>query len=705
MTRRSRARPMELIDTLALVGRTIDEKYLVEELVGQGGFAAVYRALHLAWRRPVALKVFRALEGVGTEQRETLLAEFVREGAILAELSERTSAIVQARDLGVLTTAAGTKVPYMVLEWLEGRSLDRWLEERRARGEGGVRVAAALAVLAPIAEALGLAHSRGIAHRDVKPANIHVVGDLLAAPTIKLLDFGIAKVVQDAQKTSGAFQQTTGDAKSFTPAYGAPEQFARSFGPTGPWTDVFALALVFVELVTGREALAGDDIAQLAFASTNRAQRPTLAALGAPYHEGLERVLSKALSVDPAARHESASAFWADLSRAAAEADAVASAGSTSARGSSRDSERQQYEATVAAAPNESRAREDVAVTVSSERLPRRTALARGLGLGAAALALAAVLGVAWSRRDPPAPIAPPASAPAPSPAASTPAPPSCPETMVLIPGGMFFMGSDERDATDDERPAHKVILSPYCLDRYEVTAASYKACSDRGACRRAPRENEWPGISATDRRTYDPLCTIASVGKRDAKPLGDTAELPINCVDWQLAHDFCATHGKRLPTEAEWELAARGPDGRIYPWGDEAPGADRLNACGTECVRWAKGHPASDTPRVAMHGESDGYATLAPVGRFPKGASRYGVHDVVGNVFEWVADWHAPYSPSAPSRDPSGPSAGSERVMRGGAWNGTRPAWVRPTFRFAASPTLRSHGIGFRCAASVDGG
>lgn len=193
-------------------------------------------------------------------------------------------------------------------------------------------------------------------------------------------------------------------------------------------------------------------------------------------------------------------------------------------------------------------------------------------------------------------------------------------------------------------------------------------------------------------------------MGARGAAPFGDTAAYPINCVDWSMAHDFCAAEQKRLPTEAEWEFAARGPDGRIYPWGDEAPSSSLLNACGAECVRWGRSHPGADAPRTAMHGGDDGFATLAPVGSFPKGASRYGIHDVVGNVFEWVADWHAPYVADGPSRDPSGPREGTERVMRGGAWNGAQAAWVRPTFRFAASPALRSHGIGFRCAAAVEG-
>jgi formylglycine-generating enzyme required for sulfatase activity len=101
------------------------------------------------------------------------------------------------------------------------------------------------------------------------------------------------------------------------------------------------------------------------------------------------------------------------------------------------------------------------------------------------------------------------------------------------------------------------------------------------------------------------------------------------------------------------------------------------------------------------MYPSDDGFATTAPVGSFPKGASPFGLQDVVGNVWEWVSDWYAPYGP-APLVDPKGPEAGTERVLRGGAWNGSDPAWVRPTYRFKIDPKLRSHGIGVRCAKSL---
>jgi formylglycine-generating enzyme required for sulfatase activity len=257
---------------------------------------------------------------------------------------------------------------------------------------------------------------------------------------------------------------------------------------------------------------------------------------------------------------------------------------------------------------------------------------------------------------------------------------------MIKIPGGSFFMGSD--DDLPFEKPAHQVRLTRYCMDKFEVTVAEYKACSDSGQCKRAPVNNEWEGISEKERKAFDPLCNI-----RDPE---DHAKHPINCVDFEMAAKFCQEQGKRLPTEAEWEFAARGPDGRKYPWGDETPGLGHMNACGKECVAWGKKAGIDDMK--PMYEEDDGYAATAPVGSFPKGASRYGLEDVVGNVWEWVSDFYAPYTKDEQT-DPKGPDTGADKVIRGGAWNASYPAWVRPTFRYHDVPTKRSYGIGFRCA------
>ena len=154
-----------------------------------------------------------------------------------------------------------------------------------------------------------------------------------------------------------------------------------------------------------------------------------------------------------------------------------------------------------------------------------------------------------------------------------------------------------------------------------------------------------------------------------------ERAQHPINCIEWSDAARFCEQLGKRLPTEAEWELAARDKGGNYYPWGDEPPSAKRLNACGAECVAWGKAHGET---LIAMYSEDDGFATTAPVGTY---AAEGEIADLAGNVWEWTANFYASYTKDA-ERDPRGPKVGKERVIRGGAYNGSYPDWVRPSFR-----------------------
>ncbi len=696
-----------LPDSLGLLGSTIAEKYAVESVVGEGGFAIVYRATHLLWKRPVAVKVFKALGDVAAEQRAALLEEFIREGALLAELSERSAAIVQARDVGMLTTPRGEQVPYMVLEWLEGRSLESVIADERARALAPRSVEQAVRLLEPAAEALALAHAKGIAHRDVKPANVFVLGDPRSdAATVKLLDFGIAKVVQDAQKMAGSFAKTSGQVTSFTPAYGAPEQFTRTHGATGPWTDVFALALVVVEVLTQRDPLDGDDFMQLAFSSSDPSRRPTPRARGANVSDAVEAVLAKALAVKPPERFQNAGEMWNAL-RAALAMKPMRGITARDAPPSTRA-----IEADVGSAPTISAdAAQKAALQTSARTAPtpepaKKKAPVVPIAIGAvAALGVGAYLALRSAPSPTPIPTSTPIASASVSASASASAGASasaCPAGMLAIPGGEFYMGSD--DDLDLEKPAHHVKLSPFCIGPYEVTLAQYKECSDRGACKRASATNEWDGITDHERKVYDPLCNVRDPAGR--------AKHPVNCVDWEMARHYCeVTFPKgRLPTEAEWEFAARGPDGRKYPWGDETPSAAHLNACGTECVAWGK---ANKVPMEAMYPADDGFPNTAPVGSFPQGKSRYSVYDVVGNVWEWVADRYAEYpkspAPSAGAKkgsddmavDPTGPASGKERVIRGGAWNGAQPSWVRPTFRFHDDPSKRGYAVGFRCAAA----
>jgi formylglycine-generating enzyme required for sulfatase activity len=502
---------------------------------------------------------------------------------------------------------------------------------------------------------------------------------------------------------AGSFTKTSGKVTSFTPAYGAPEQFSRSHGSTGPWTDVFSLALIVVEMLTGRDPLDGDDFVQLAVSSGSPDRRPTPRTRGVDVGDAVETVIARAVAVKPADRWQTAGEFWNALRAAVAMAPMrMTETGSApvSLPGGARltgPTPRSIGAAPVAPSTDAGTTITGPGSAPSGKSAGKSAGTSNGGLFAAAGVVGLALVGGAIHFLGPngsataakvasSAPVATAAvSAPPASAAAATPVAPACPAGMIAIPGGSFFMGSDE--GLPFEKPAHQVTLAPFCMDEFEVSVAKYKACSDEGRCKRAGTTNEWADITDKERKAFDPICNI-----RD--PEGHATH-PINCVDWEMADKFCREAGGRLPTEAEWEFAARGPDGRKYPWGDDDPAAGHMNACGKECVSWGAKNGIEEK---AMYASDDGFPTTAPVGSFPKGASRYGIQDVVGNVWEWVADWYGDYG-GAEQAEPKGPAAGEEKVIRGGSWNSSYASWVRPTFRYKDAPTKRSYGIGFRCA------
>ena len=222
-------------------------------------------------------------------------------------------------------------------------------------------------------------------------------------------------------------------------------------------------------------------------------------------------------------------------------------------------------------------------------------------------------------------------------------------------------MGAD----TANEYPAHEVTLNAFCIDKTEVTVAAYARCVSTRRCSPA-------GASGS-----------CNAGRPDRQ------NHPINCVSWDQAASFCAVFRNRLPTEAEWEFAARGGDGREFAWGSEPPASKRLNACGAECSLNHAGR---------LFDESDGWPETAPVGSYPAGTSASGALDMAGNVWEWVADWMGPY-PAEAVVDPPGPSIGTGRVYRGGGWGSRDEGSIRATRRRADIPSSRDDALGFRCA------
>ncbi len=285
--------------------------------------------------------------------------------------------------------------------------------------------------------------------------------------------------------------------------------------------------------------------------------------------------------------------------------------------------------------------------------------------------------------------------------AADTKAAPStpCPKSARLVAGGKFFMGSDsENPMLGRARPAHQVEVDSVCLDVHEITVSEYKTCVGAGDCKPAFRETWWPQGKTDeetwkhDREVHTPMCN-------DGQP--DRLNHPINCVTWAQADAYCTHKGGRLPTEAEWEFAARGSDGRVYPWGDQLPDPERANACDESCQKWREENDLPDYG--AMFDADDGYAGTSPVGSYPKGRTQSGLEDMVGNVYEWTADRFYAYD-SEFQKNPRGPEEGDARVIRGGAFNSFKATFADPAFRYSADESAHNHGIGFRCAFDPKG-
>ncbi|MEO8799233.1 MAG: serine/threonine-protein kinase, partial [Polyangiaceae bacterium] len=284
-------------DPFGWVGHTIDEAFLVEEVVGEGGFAVVYRGHHKGFDEKVAIKALKFPAKLGETERSRFLESFTSEGKLLRKLSSADASIVQALDVGAAESPNKTWTPYLILEWLEGESLDQELKRRSAEGKGGRSLADAMALLEPAAKGLGTAHGLGVAHRDIKPANLFLVKNG-GKTTLKVVDFGIAKVMTETEDLVRAHEATGESIHAFSPRYGAPEQFDRRFGATGPWTDVFALALVLEEVVAGKSPMSGDT-SQMFLIAANTEVRPTLKTMGVEETDAVEKVLLKALAVEP----------------------------------------------------------------------------------------------------------------------------------------------------------------------------------------------------------------------------------------------------------------------------------------------------------------------------------------------------------------------------------------------------------------------
>ncbi len=313
-------------DRFGLVGRVIAGAYHVERVVAEGGFGVVYRAQHGGFRAPIALKCLKVPQHLDGEHQARFLEQFRAEAEVMFRLSASTPNVVRPLHVDVMTTPNGAFVPFLVLEWLEGETLDAIIRGRRAQHKPPLALAEVMRLLEPVAQALDRAHHfdgpRGketIIHCDLKPENVFVA-DVGGERVVKILDFGVAKVRSAATRAGG-----TEAVSLFTPAYGAPEQWnPATFGEPGPGTDVWGLALTAVETLVGEPVISGDH-QRIMKQVLDRSRRPTPRTHGVNVPDAVESVFSRALAVDPRERPRDAWAFWKALRQAVGEAEAIAS--------------------------------------------------------------------------------------------------------------------------------------------------------------------------------------------------------------------------------------------------------------------------------------------------------------------------------------------------------------------------------------------
>ena len=615
-------------------------KYEIIEELGRGGFGVVYRALNPDLQHEVALKVIHPQLLV--EPR--FVEHFFREARLAARLGEAHPNIVTIHDI-----AQSEGRFFIVMQLLEGQPLDKSIVARTPR-----TLQEALPILEQVADALDFAHSEGVLHRDVKPSNIIVRADGQAT----LTDFGLARAYSESGISSG--EQQAG-----TLRYMAPEQFDASLGEIGPATDVYAQGIVAYEMLAGRPPFEGNTT-QIMHGHLMR-DPPRLDDVPSGVQQGLDRALAKR----PDERYASGGEFVAALRHAAAPA----------ATGKPRP---QVAEPEVGT--EETRRKPGPGVSTAQTGTDTGAALSR---LPAWAWALIGVVAVAvlWLRLGrggvPGGVVVRPTATRT---RTATPVPPSPTPTvgaqagatkvlepsgitLLYVPGGEFTMGSgaQDRDAEDDEKPAHLVSLDGFWIGRTEVTNEQYRRFVDAGGYDNEsywiPEGWQW----RQEKGVQQPLMWA------DDEWSGD--QQPVVGVSWYEAAAFAQWAGARLPTEAEWEYAA----------------------CGGPLSRGYRYSGSNNMDEVAWWSWNSGGTTHAVAG---KQANELGLYDMSGNADEWCQDWYsATYYAVSPVWKPQGSASGSDRVLRGGSCINNFERSVRCAHRKNEFPGDRYFVVGFRVA------
>ena len=620
-------------------------KYHLLEQFGRGGYGTVYRALDTVLEIERAVKILHPQLAADP----VFIERFRREAKTAARLKHPN--IVMVHDLD----EDGGRY-YLAMEFLPGSSLKDMLKD-----QGRLPFERALEILGQVAAALDYAHKQGLVHRDVKPSNILFDED----GTAKLSDFGFSKALSDASSAS----LSASGGMIGTPAYMAPEVWKRGES-VSPSTDVYSLACVFYEMVTGEVLFEGESPPEVMTKHVLEGpQYPDEWPEGAP--EKIQAVLEKALAQEPGDRYPNAGACVKALAELREPQLSQETAGELA-----KYEKKQQYhpsgETKFDGKTQDRWHRFREGFSKNRAWILAGLILIAGLGL-IGLLVITPLLSNAFKK------------SPDQSIGAQTATALSAMETqiadlsmtstavtvlparitddyeveMVLVPAGAFEMGS--QDVGYNENLVHTVTLDDYYIDKYEVTNELYAQCVEDGECLQPSSFDSYALASYYGNPEFD--------------------DYPVIYVSWEQANTFCQWRGVRLPSEAEWEKAARGTDGRTYPWGE-----------GIDCTK------------ANFRDESGfcvSYMSWKPVGSYPDGASPYGALDMAGNVWEWVADWYDDdYYSISPSENPAGPASGKYRVLRGGSWSNDAN-YVRTAYRFRHKPYGAWNGSGFRCARS----
>jgi eukaryotic-like serine/threonine-protein kinase len=716
-----------------LTGKNIGHYHNLQPL-GRGGMATVFKARDEHLEREIAIK-FISMDMYGPSMQEHLLKRFEREAKALARLSHPN--IIKVYEYGEYED-----VPYLVMEYLPGGTL-------KERIGGPMTWQTALDFILPLAKALGYAHQQGIVHRDVKPANVllNTKGEPI------LSDFGIAQVFMENKEstltTPGigigspeymAPEQWTGETSPSVDMYALGVFFYEMVTGKKPYT-AEAVAGIYAKLMYESTPRPRDLNANLPEVVQGVIMK-MMAKEPAQRYASMQELVG-VLTDLPEKVKQAPQDVASNLEDMPTTIVSIPSATAQSPQRKLTQTSSQVTPTQTAIAPITTSPK---SAAFSALAKPGRrpgwfwaagvvvVLLVVGTGIlllgnltgGLARMEQKGVETVTMTptvqdtaTSQPPSPTATRPSSATPvlptdtptltptmtlSPTTFTSTPSLTPtlgigstrvssvDNMVLVyvPEGNFLMGaSEEQIKADlercilagttrsvcesrgtDQKPQHTVWLDTYWIDMYEVTNGQYQSCVTGGACQPPLHEASNTRISYYGNPVFD--------------------NYPVIYVDWNQAKTYCEWAGRQLPSEAQWEKAARGTDGRIYPWGNENAAGDLLNFADVN-----SGYEMSDK------NVNDGFADTSPIGNYPRGASPYGVMDMEGNVSEWLNDLYQwDYYKKSPDKNPTGASSGYNHVVRGSAWYST--IWVLGVYsRGGAGPADKSPATGFRCAAN----